>query len=269
MNLFGSRSLKDVLHHAAAGVRHQFLARSLKGYGLHSPALYHLVSDVLANKHAYYAFDRLESLRKKLHTLPDKVTTGTHGQAPKPRTQKLGHAVKNAAMPPRQARLIFRLVNYFQPRNVLELGTGPGITAAYIASACYKSTTVTVEGNPALYRVATRVLKITELTNVRLIHADFATAIDQFKNQHRYLDFLVLDGDHSFEKTMQYLNSLKPLLHSNSVVVVHDIHWSCGMEKAWKHIVNQFDQGVSIDLFHTGILFYGFTGHKSHLQLKL
>lgn len=43
-------------------LRHVLLARHRRGHGIHSPFLYHLVTQVLFNKNRYYSFDRIESL---------------------------------------------------------------------------------------------------------------------------------------------------------------------------------------------------------------
>ncbi len=42
-------------------LRHVLLARHRKGHGIHSPYLYHLITQVLFNKNPYYCFDNIET----------------------------------------------------------------------------------------------------------------------------------------------------------------------------------------------------------------
>lgn len=46
----------------ASPLNHLMRARRRKGHGIHSPYVYHLVSDVLYNKHPYYCFETLKCL---------------------------------------------------------------------------------------------------------------------------------------------------------------------------------------------------------------
>lgn len=46
----------------ALPLNHLLRARRRKGHGIHSPYVYHLVSEVLFNKHPYYCFETLKSL---------------------------------------------------------------------------------------------------------------------------------------------------------------------------------------------------------------
>jgi hypothetical protein len=45
----------------ASPLNHLMRARRRKGHGIHSPYVYHLVSDVLFNKHPYYCFETLKN----------------------------------------------------------------------------------------------------------------------------------------------------------------------------------------------------------------
>ena len=52
--------------------------------------------------------------------------------------------------PKKYAQLLFRMVKYYKPQTILELGTSFGITSAYLASGNDNSVLHTCEGSPAI-----------------------------------------------------------------------------------------------------------------------
>ena len=68
------------------------------GYGVHSPSDFFLITFVVYERLAFYAYNLLHAKRKQVEHLP-------HYRE-------------------KTDRLLFRLVNHLQPRNMLEVGTG-------------------------------------------------------------------------------------------------------------------------------------------------
>ena len=58
------------------------------------------------------------------------------------------------------------------------------------------------------------------------------------------------------------------LSHAKTVLVFDDIHWSKGMEDAWKMIQNHPKVYLSIDLFYCGLIFFQ-SDHNQKTALKL
>lgn len=79
------------------------------GYGVHSPSDFFLITFVVYERLPFYAYSLLHAKRK------DVV--------------RLSHYREKVD------RLLFRLVNYLQPAAMLEVGTGSGLSARYMAEA--------------------------------------------------------------------------------------------------------------------------------------
>jgi predicted O-methyltransferase YrrM len=70
------------------------------------------------------------------------------------------------------------------------------------------------------------------------------------------IDFAFIDGNHRQEPTERYFKELLVKTNNDSTLVFDDIHWSSGMEEAWKVIKNHPSVTCSIDLFFIGIVFF-------------
>jgi predicted O-methyltransferase YrrM len=94
------------------------------------------------------------------------------------------------------------------------------------------------------------------LTNIRLTQGNFDVILPTLLKQIKTVDFCFIDGNHQYEPTLAYFKSMLPEISNDSILVFDDIHWSAGMEQAWREI--QADEKVrcTVDLFFLGIVFF-------------
>ncbi|HET7360770.1 MAG TPA: class I SAM-dependent methyltransferase, partial [Salinimicrobium sp.] len=88
-------------------------------------------------------------------------------------------------------------------------------------------------------------------------------------NKHQTFDLIFFDGNHKREATLSYFEKLLPLAHNDSVFIFDDIHWSEGMEEAWKEICAHPKVKVSIDTFQWGLVFFRKEQKKQHFVIRL
>jgi len=69
-------------------------------------------------------------------------------------------------------------------------------------------------------------------------------------------DLVFMDGNHQEEPTIRYFNQILDYLPESAIVLVDDIHWSAGMEHAWKQIQQHPRVTTTIDLFQLGLVFF-------------
>jgi hypothetical protein len=67
--------------------------------------------------------------------------------------------------------------------------------------------------------------------------------------------FIYVDGNHQFEPTIQYFNTIMSMSGESDIIVFDDIHWSKAMEQAWREIKQDKRVRYTIDLFFIGIIF--------------
>ena len=89
--------------------------RAGKGFGIHSPFAYAFVTNVirLPKSYAYYAYHEIDYWHQQVSILDT------------------GHKT----LPRKYLRLIFRVINHFNTRHILQIGTCDGLVALSAASA--------------------------------------------------------------------------------------------------------------------------------------
>jgi len=230
-----------------------------KGHGIHSPFVYDFVRNVLNDKRHFYAYSQVEALRKQLlrdKTIIEVEDFGAGSTVSKTNQRSIASIAQHAAKPKKWAQLLFRIVNYYQPKNILELGTSLGISTSYMAMANPRSHIVTAEGSPAIAERAKKNFKSLDLASIQQITGNFNDTLPAILKSLPELDLAFIDGNHRLEPTLQYFNQLLPSLHNGSVVIFDDIHWSAEMEQAWNTIRDNNAVRLSVDLFFIGLVFF-------------
>jgi len=252
--------------------KYRFTAYNGRGHGMHSPFVYTLIRDVLNDRAKYPAYAQVEQLRKQLLQNNDLLpvtdfgagsVTGSHPQ------RSIASIARHAAKPRKYGQLLYRLVQYFNPAQLLELGTSLGITSSYLALGHAEGQLHTIEGAPAIAAAARRNFDQLGLKNIQLHTGQFEQVLPSLLTQIQRVDFAFLDGNHREEPTIDYFTKLLPFIHNDTAVVLDDIHWSAGMERAWDHISRHEMVTCSIDLFFIGLVFFRREFHeKAHFSIK-
>jgi len=234
-------------------------ASNNKGHGIHSPFVFEFVSKVLNDRRQYSEYEKVENLRKRLlkdHTMLTVKDFGAGSAKDKTDKRTIASIAKNAAKPAKFGQLLYRLVKYYQPQNILELGTSLGITTSYLSLAKPDTNLITMEGASAVAASARQNFNSLNLQNIFLIEGNFDQTLSSALLQMTQVDFAFIDGNHRREPTERYFKQLLPATHNNTILILDDIHWSIEMEHGWEAIMQHPSVRCSIDLFFAGILFF-------------
>jgi predicted O-methyltransferase YrrM len=248
----------------------RYFARAKDEHGIHSPFVFELYTEVIKQDARYYAFNAIESIRAKLLLNNKKIEVRDLGAGSvfgNKKQKAISHIARNAAKSKKYGELLFRLVNYFQPKHSLELGTSLGISSLYIAMAKRDNQLITIEGCPATASVARENFRLLHLPNVSVQVGSFEEKLPEALQKNNF-DFIFFDGNHRKEPTLTYFRKCLERSGEHSVFVFDDIHWSPDMEAAWEEIKNDRRVTVTIDLFFIGIVFFRSTQVKEHFVLR-
>lgn len=240
-------------------LRYYFTASNGKGHGIHSAFVFDFITRVLNDKTPYPDYNKVEALRKELlhtNTLLEVEDFGAGSSAGGAKRRSIASIVKHAAKPKKYGQLLYRMVKYFQPGNILELGASLGITTSYLSLARPEARLITMEGSKEIVTIAKQNFKAAELKNIKLIEGNFNDTLSSVVQGLSTVDFAFIDGNHRREPTEKYFHQLLSKINNDSIFVFDDLHWSREMEAAWTTIKNDPAVSCSIDLFFMGIVFF-------------
>lgn len=238
-------------------LRYYFTASNGKGHGTHSPFVFDFITHVLNDKKKYACYDTIEVVRQQLKqdaTIIEVQDFGAGSAVIKPNKRVVKAIAKSSLKSPKFAQLLFRMVQYYQPKSILELGTSFGITTAYLASGNAAAKVYTCEGAQQIAAIAQHNFNQVGIQNCTLLKGDFAQTLPALFSIVNQFDFAFVDGNHRKEPTLQYFNQLLAHSTGKAILIFDDIHWSSEMEAAWLAIQNHPSVTVTIDLFFIGIV---------------
>jgi predicted O-methyltransferase YrrM len=239
-------------------VQYYFTASNGKGHGIHSPFVFDFVINVLNDKTSYPAYQSTEKIRKQLlsdSTIIEVEDFGAGSSVIKTNKRVVSAIAASSLKPKKYAQLLYRIVAYYKPETIVELGTSFGITTDYLAAANETTKVFTCEGSAAIASIAKQNFEVLQLKNVRLIEGDFAKTLSPLLANLSKIDFAFADGNHRKEPTLNYFQQLLNHSTATTILVFDDIHWSAEMEGAWNAIKQHPQVTLTIDLFFIGIVF--------------
>lgn len=246
---------------------HFLTSSNTRGHGVHSPYIFNFTNYVLNNKEIYYIFPKIEAIRFNL--MHDKRTIfindfGTGNE----RSREISNIALKSLKSPKFGQLLFRIVNYFKMKDVLELGTSLGLTTSYLASSSRDICCLSLEGCPQTAKIAQENFSKLGLENIKIVVGNINDTLSQVLNEVDKFDLIFFDANHRSESVLNYFNQCLSKINKNSIIVIDDIYWSADMEKAWVKIKEYPVVMSTIDLFHIGIVFFNPDLHKKHYKMR-
>lgn len=249
-----------------------YLWKAKNAHDLHSPFLYSFYTEVINDKEEYYCFSHLKDIRTAFENDIRKIINVDYGAGSKQNNEPekfIKDIARYGITREKYARLLFRMINYFNSKNILELGTSLGLTTLYLAKANSESKVTAFEGNPALCQIAQDLFDQEQQKNIRVVNGNFDDTLKKELELIDQIDFLFIDGNHRKDATLRYFEMALEKKQPHSVFVFDDIHWSKEMNEAWTSIRCHPGVTLSIDLFQFGIVFFRNENYfKNHVILK-
>lgn len=229
-------------------------------HGTHSPFVFDLLKKVIYNPHSFYAYQEIEACREQLLLSKERISCidlgagrsdGRTGQI-----REVREIAKRSLKPAKYGQLLFRLINYFQAKTALELGTSLGITTSYLCAANTDCKVTTIEGCAEAATIAQQNWQRMGHKNATQCIGNFDDELPEVLKEIERLDFVFFDGNHQKEPTLNYFNQCMEKRHEKSVFVIDDIYWSPEMKETWELIKADERVTVTIDLFFVGLVFF-------------
>jgi predicted O-methyltransferase YrrM len=161
------------------------------------------------------------------------------------------------SIPPLWGVLLMRLARELRPTVAVELGTGFGISAAYLAAGLE----LNGAGRLATFDGAEKWAAIAEegTSGLGLSRAGFrvgplSETLETALSELDPVGLAFIDAEHTKESTLRYFTTLLPHLSRGAVLVFDDIDFDAPMWEAWTEIREHPAVAVAVSLGKMGIV---------------
>lgn len=237
-------------------------------HGVHSPFVYEFVDKCLRQNVDKTVFKRFKRYKKQLNRDNSSIEVTDLGAGSKKlsRLRKVMEIARVSGTSKKYGKLLFKLVNFYQPKTILELGTSVGIGTFMLASGSPKSKVITVEGCPETSALAREKHNEFQNENIHFVVSDFVSYLKNYKGEP--IDFVFIDGDHKGEKLLELLDLLSDIVHDETIILLDDIRWSQDMLNTWNKLIENKKFHLTIDLFKMGIIMPRTHQEKEHFVIR-
>ncbi|NDW08207.1 class I SAM-dependent methyltransferase [Dysgonomonas sp. 520] len=208
--------------------------RHRRGHGIHSPFVFSLITNVIEEKRKYYAFDDIQNFISKYDNVKQ-------------------HSKK-------YNRFVFRIINHFSAKNILEIGSGDGQTTLYASASsssircnCYEPSTKKSEKANILYNDWGRSINL---------HTDSLPHINDIQ------DCIIVDLKNYFADYDLFLSYILPLCNEETFIIIKGIRTKRKNQMLWRMLKQSEKVTVSLDLFNIGVLFFDKRFYKRNYRLN-
>jgi predicted O-methyltransferase YrrM len=214
--------------------------------------MYHFVRQVLMKSTQMGTAQRY---KKALCNLaPKAIQQSKFGTKPSDSIIATKQLLDKISITPKYGKLLSKLVQSYEPRSILELGSGLGVSTYYLSQGSEKSSITSVEGMAEFADLASKTFRTLATSNVKITNSTFDDFIELLDPQERF-DLIFIDGSHSLAATLKYFSAVLNFASPKAFIVLDDIRWSAEMLSAWHTVKKHQQVRVSVDLGRIGILF--------------
>ena len=250
----------------------KFLWNSKNEHGVHSPFVFDMVTKCFYDSKSHAEYTLLKNYRNSLLENKNTIEVTDFGAGSKvfqSNIRPVSKIAKTAGISPKRAELLFRIVNYFQPENILEIGTSLGLATSALSLGNPKSRIITLEGCANTQSIAKNQLQLQNLENIEFVTTEFSKYLKNCQLNTEHYQLIYFDGNHSKKATLDYFELLLPTISNETIWIFDDIHWSKDMEAAWEILKNHPQVKVTIDTFQWGIVFFRKEQKKEHFVIRV
>lgn len=238
------------------------ILRHRKGFGVHSPFVYNLITKVIEEKCPYYCFYDIELVRRQFYYRETFFPWIDYPAGKQPAEVTVGEIIRREAVGKKQGALLFRLANYFQPKHILQIGASAGLSALYLTAYSPHVACTVLEQLPSMAAVAAEVWKKAARVPIDLRVGEYGALLPAALQQIERLDFVFFNRLEASDDREVLLTACIERAHAETVIVLSGIQANRTMRAFWRSVCMRREVTVTLDLYTMGIVLFNPKLHK-------
>ena len=150
--------------------------------------------------------------------------------------------------------MLSQLCTWLECSSVVETGTSLGLSAYSMAISSYVKRVHSLEGSDAIAKQARQKLEKFRARKVAVVEGLLRDTFPALVAEHQP-QLVFLDADHRGSEVLFCYREVKSTPEIKCLII-HDIHWSADMYRAWKEITSDSSPQLCIDLYECGLVFF-------------
>jgi len=213
--------------------------RFRKGFGVHSPFVYNLITKVIEEKSVYYAFEEIENFRKQLLTDTEQSAI-----------------TSRETQPAAYGAFLFRMVHFFKCQNIMEIGSSTGVMGLYLAMASRTQCNCwLLDERHGLAHEVRRFASAHHLNKLQYIEGDYMKNITRLGAELPEVDLLFFNHLPETYTIDELIRRCQPLMSKRGILILDNINRNKEMRKVWKSLKHNPQMRIMVDLYTLGIVF--------------
>ncbi|MBI9038822.1 MAG: class I SAM-dependent methyltransferase [Bacteroidales bacterium] len=242
-------------------------------FKIHSPFVYDFITNVLEDNTAYNEYQIAKLLFNNLSQDDNVIEVADFGAGAtsfpySSSLKRISKMAQRSSIKSKYGELLFRIVKYYKPETIIEVGTSLGISTTYLALSNPLTKIISLEGCSNTAAKARENFDQLKLKNIEQIIGNADIFLSKLCKKTDKIDFVFFDANHKKKPTIEYFEQCLEKSHNDTIFVFDDINWSSGMVQAWDYIKNHQKVKLTIDIFFLGIVFFKKELSKENFTLK-
>lgn len=209
--MVAAKKIKEYIDRNMRKIKHR------KGYGVHSPFAFDVITQVIEEKLPYYAYQRMQRTYPKQGPVALKV-----------------------------ACLLFRLANRFHARRSLEIGCDGGYSLLPLLLVDHGNQVVSLANETAEAQARERL----SWTAEHMQQLSFVRSLDEVSDAP---DLLVVNDLPQGMDEIAFAQWITEHTHENTVILIRYIQLKHKLEKVWDYLCDEECMNITMDLYDYGL----------------
>lgn len=234
------RKIKKYLTKGIRKVRYR------KGFGVHSPFAFSLITQVIGEKTPFYAYEEILQLKKKCSRI----------------TALLPKFVSLRLPSTKILFLLYRLINRFQSQHLLEIGNQGGLVSYVMGLPNTTAELISIGADADKLEQAAALFDQETPHNHCFIHGEPVKVLGELPEGYR-ADFIYIHAEAARHADELYA-ALRERIHPHTVILIESIKTDKNARRLWNYFRYSPEIRVSLDLYEVGVAIGHDRFYKQH-----